>query len=541
MKLVKSILTKNPCYTAGRKITVKGLMLHSVGCPQPKASVFINSWNSASYTAACVHGFIDGNDGTVYQTLPWNHRGWHCGSGSNASGNNTHIGVEMCEPACIKYTSGANFVCSDTAAAKAVAKRTYEAAVELFAYLCKQYDLNPTADGVIISHKEGHSRGIASNHGDPEHLWKQLGMGYTMDGFRKAVKAAMEGSSASSDTPSGNTQAKEFTSLTEEQVIAKVGPLFTADQKKNGILASVSLAQFILESGYGKSELAKNANNCFGMKKSLSGNTWSGSAWDGTSVYTKETKEQNADGSYATVTAEFRKYACVEDSIADHSAYLLGAKNGSKLRYDGIAGMTDYKAVAQLIKDGGYATSLTYVENLCSIIERWNLTRYDATSSGTDSAEANTNFPVVPFLVKIIVSDLNYRSEPSMDGAVKGQTGKGTFTITKLSGSWGYLKSGAGWIYLANPAYCTIGSTVRDNGASGNGMANADLPFLVKISISDLNIRTGAGTNYAKTGKYTGKGVFTITEVKSGIGSTLGWGKLKSGAGWVALDYCEKV
>ena len=143
MKLVESILTKNPCYTAGRKITVKGLMLHSVGCPQPKASVFINSWNSPSYDNACVHGFIDGNDGTVYQTLPWNHRGWHCGSGSKGSGNNTHIGVEMCEPACIKYTSGANFTCSDTATAKAVAKRTYEAAVELFAMLCRQYSFTP--------------------------------------------------------------------------------------------------------------------------------------------------------------------------------------------------------------------------------------------------------------------------------------------------------------------------------------------------------------------------------------------------------------
>ena len=197
MKLVQSILTKNPCYTAGRKITVKGLMLHSVGCPQPKASVFINSWNSSSYDSACVHGFIDGNDGTVYQTLPWNHRGWHCGSGSRGSGNNTHIGVEMCEPACIKYTSGANFTCSDAATARTVAKRTYEAAVELFAYLCKQYNLNPTADGVIISHREGHSRGIASNHGDPEHLWNGLGMGYTMDGFRKAVKAVMDGSGVS--------------------------------------------------------------------------------------------------------------------------------------------------------------------------------------------------------------------------------------------------------------------------------------------------------------------------------------------------------
>ena len=171
MKLVESILTKNPCYTAGRKITVKGLMLHSVGCPQPKASVFINSWNSPAHDTSCVHGFIDGNDGTAYQTLPWNHRGWHCGSGSKGSGNNTHIGVEMCEPACIKYTSGSNFTCSDTAAAKAVAKRTYETAVELFAMLCEKYSLDPLADGVIISHKEGCARGIASNHGDPEHLW----------------------------------------------------------------------------------------------------------------------------------------------------------------------------------------------------------------------------------------------------------------------------------------------------------------------------------------------------------------------------------
>ena len=107
MKLVQSILTKNDCYKSGRKITVKGLMLHSVGCPQPNASVFVKNWNRSGLEA-CVHGFIDGNTGTVYQTLPWNHRGWHAGGAAN----NTHIGVEMCEPACIKYTSGANFTCS---------------------------------------------------------------------------------------------------------------------------------------------------------------------------------------------------------------------------------------------------------------------------------------------------------------------------------------------------------------------------------------------------------------------------------------------
>lgn len=208
MNIKQSILTKNPCYTAGRKITVKGLMLHSVGCPQPSAQVFINNWNRTSFGSACVHGFIDANTGTIYQTLPWNHRGWHCGSGSKGSGNNTHIGIEMCEPALIKYTGGSSFTCSDLASARAAAKRTYNSAVELFAYLCKQYGLNPLGDGVIVSHKEGHTRGIASNHGDPEHLWRGLGLSYTMNGFRNDVKAKMNGSVSSVSAPASSSNQK---------------------------------------------------------------------------------------------------------------------------------------------------------------------------------------------------------------------------------------------------------------------------------------------------------------------------------------------
>ena len=65
--------------------------------------------------------------------------------------------------------------------------------------------------------------------------------------------------------------------------------------------------------------------------------------------------------------------------------------------------------------------------------------------------------------------------------------------------------------------------------------------FKVQVSISNLNIRKGPGTNYAKTGKKTGKGVFTITETKSGTGSKAGWGKLKSGAGWISLDYAKRI
>ena len=186
MKITKSILTKNPCYKAGKTIKVKGLMLHSVGCPQPSSMEFIKSWDAPSATV-CVHSFIDGDSGEVYQTLPWNYRGWHCGG----SANGTHIGIEMCEPDCIKYTSGANFTCSNKNKAKNSLKITYNSAVEVFAYLCEKYDLDPLQSGVIISHAEGYKKGVASNHADPTHLWDKLGMGYTMDGFRKDVKAAM--------------------------------------------------------------------------------------------------------------------------------------------------------------------------------------------------------------------------------------------------------------------------------------------------------------------------------------------------------------
>lgn len=189
MKIISSFLTKNDCYNAGRKIKVKGLMIHSVGCPQPKASVYINQWNRSG-KAVCVHGFIE-PDGSVYQTLPWDHRGWHCASGSKGSANNTHIGVEMTEPDTIKYTSGASFTDKSPAMTEAHVRATYATAVALFAYLCEEYSLDPLTDGVIISHKEGYARGIASNHGDPEHLWNKFGL--SMDCFRADVKAAMNG------------------------------------------------------------------------------------------------------------------------------------------------------------------------------------------------------------------------------------------------------------------------------------------------------------------------------------------------------------
>ena len=78
-------------------------------------------------------------------------------------------------------------------------------------------------------------------------------------------------------------------------------------------------------------------------------------------------------------------------------------------------------------------------------------------------------------------------------------------------------------------------------GGAAPAPAPAAVPFKVKVSISDLRIRSGPGTNAAATGKFTGVGVFTIIEVKDGPGSTKGWGRLKSGAGWISLDYAQKI
>lgn len=158
-------------------------------------------------------------------------------------------------------------------------------------------------------------------------------------------------------------------------------PLAQADMLKSGILASLTLAQEIIESGWLTSELAVNANNPHGMKTELSGNTWPGSTWNG-DIYEKETAEQRKDGTYYTVVAPFRKYRNLQEAVADHSAYLVGAKKeDGSLRYPGIVGEKDAATAIRIVANGGYATSLTYEEKLLEKVKQYNLTQYDNVES----------------------------------------------------------------------------------------------------------------------------------------------------------------
>lgn len=168
--------------------------------------------------------------------------------------------------------------------------------------------------------------------------------------------------------------------MTEREFIEMIGPKATKDYQESGILASITVAQACLESGYGSTELAQNANNLFGMKTSLSGNTWK-SVWDGKSKYTKVTKEEYKVGIITNITADFRKYPSIDESIKDHSLYLSQAMNGKKLRYEGLTTETNYRKAIQIIKNGGYATDSQYVNKICNLIERWNLTQYDVKKS----------------------------------------------------------------------------------------------------------------------------------------------------------------
>ena len=97
------------------------------------------------------------------------------------------------------------------------------------------------------------------------------------------------------------------------------------------------------------------------------------------------------DEKYVVVKADFRKYPCVENSITNHSVYLPGAMSGKVKRYEGLNGCTDYRKAVQIIKDGDY------VEKLCSIIERWELTKWDVKDAVLRQMTAGWQMEIVRF------------------------------------------------------------------------------------------------------------------------------------------------
>ena len=146
------------------------------------------------------------------------------------------------------------------------------------------------------------------------------------------------------------------------------------------------------------------------------------------------------------------------------------------------------------------------------------------------------------------MGDLVEKVTAALGGSASTQETKASFY--RVRKTWTDAKSQKGaYKVLANAKKCADAnpgySVFDENGVSvypskAAASDSAAVPFLVKVSISDLNIRKGPGTNYDRT-KFIPVGIYTITEVKSGQGSSAGWGRLKSGAGWVSLDYVSRL
>lgn len=183
MNITKRFMTHNRCYTNAVKIKVDKLVLHSLGVAQPNENVLINSWDNQD-ADKCVHAFI--MDHEIIQTLPWDYKAWHVGSGKNGSYNSCAIGVEICEPSGHKYNGGTMVGYDITKNADYFAK-VYAKAVELFAFLCGEYNLDPLKD--IFCHCEVYKIGYGSNHSDVMQWFPKHGK--SMDTFRKDVKELM--------------------------------------------------------------------------------------------------------------------------------------------------------------------------------------------------------------------------------------------------------------------------------------------------------------------------------------------------------------
>ena len=151
------------------------------------------------------------------------------------------------------------------------------------------------------------------------------------------------------------TQVKEF--------IEKIAPIIQKYAKKNEYkICSTVIAQACCESAYGTSSLGYKYHNYFGMK--------CGSAWKGASVNMK-TKEEYTPGTLTSIKDNFRAYSSMEEGVKGYFDFI------SAKRYANLKTATTYRQYAEFLKADGYATSSTYVNTLCTIVEKYNLTQYD--------------------------------------------------------------------------------------------------------------------------------------------------------------------
>ena len=417
INIIKQTSTANTTSSPGR--TISYIAIHyTAGTSSKTGNARANaSWFGNPATQASADFVVDDSEFVQVNPDPRNRYCWAVGGheggkyGGSLYGvakNANTISIEICSNnkiGRITYPNDPNYYFTDAAVNNAV---------ELTKYLMKEYNITPDhvvrhydisaklCPGIIGWNKDSGDDGkwlefkdkIKGEYREP--VWYRVRRSWEDSVSQLGAYEKLE--TAKDNCPYGyhvfdekgkvvfTPEAKSLKTLTakdltgsEAQKIATVAPIYQEVMKETGMLASVGLAQFCLESGYGTTDLAQNANNMHGMKCSLSGNTWANSVWDGKSKYGKKSPEVY-NGVTQMVYSEFRKYPSIYKSVQDRAAYFIGAwldAAKTKHRYPSVNMIKNAEEQVRLLKAGGYATDPNYVSKLLNIIDRFNLTQYD--------------------------------------------------------------------------------------------------------------------------------------------------------------------
>lgn len=239
--------------------------------------------------------------------------------------------------------------------------------------------------------------------------------------------------------------------FTSEHFLSIIKPAVIKDMQKTKILASLTAAQALIESNKGNSGLTQKANNLFGIKADK--------RWIG--PFVEMNTKENYNGNLVTVKAKFRAYGSWEESINDHSNFLLTNK-----RYSNLIGVADYKLACVLIKQDGYATSATYTKTLTDTIEKYGLFLWDFEALGNakpDYILGKTYTTVVNLYIRrepkgdnLTFNDI---TENAKKNAFEDETGVVLKKNTRVTVKEIKEVDGAIWLKIPSGWICGIGAS----------------------------------------------------------------------------------
>ena len=421
-------------------------------------------------------------------------------------------------------------VASDSKYPYAVNDAAYKSLINLLVDICKRNNIkkllwknDKSLIGQVSKQNMTVHRWFANTECPGEYLYSRYGQ------IADDVNARLGmGDSSVDDTKpeetSGYTKIVGDSVATAEQMIARLKrvspnapksvidmiPYYISEGKAEGIRGDIAFAQSCIETGnflFPNCNVTLDQNNFCGM----------GVVADDSKGNSFETPQLGIRAQIQHLKAYASTESLVNECVDPRFKYVTR----------GSAEYVEWLGIQENPNGKGWAVAKDYGSKILRVLDE--IISIKTSTEETKEAPVKEPEPDVkklPYTVKVTIPDLVIRKGPGINYEKKSAvTGKGVFTIVEEKDGWGKLKSGIGWIPLAlvNPE--------EKNESS----------FIVRVTIPNLNIRKGPGFDFDKTGRFTGAGLFTIVETSKGTGSCSGWGKLKSGAGWISLDYTTKL